>query len=182
MFNLSTQDVVQSIEKTPIIKKGEFVYQHYQNFFGNPISVLSDIRGVSFQRLQDQENLPRKRMSPNEKKSKQLTVFFMNSKITNALQDKFSTRLKFSSVDYWIDDVDYFLSPHVDNSTIKLSLQIYIGEDHPGTVLFDNNQKVHTFQFENNSGYAMLLNDKTFHGLEYPVKRDGRKSVYVRYQ
>jgi len=121
-------------------------------------------------------------MSYSEENSKQLTVFFMNSKITNALQDRFCTKLKFSSVDYWIDDKDYFLPPHVDDSTIKLSIQIYIGKDQPGTVLFDNNERLHTFTFENNCGYAMLLNDKTFHGLEYPVKINGRKSVYVRYQ
>ena len=182
MFNLSTQEVVSSIEKTPIVKKANFVYQHYHNFFGNCDSMLSEIQEVSFARLHNQEKLPRRRMSYSEENSKQLTVFFMNSKITNALQDRFCTKLKFSSVDYWIDDKDYFLPPHVDDSTIKLSIQIYIGKDQPGTVLFDNNERLHTFTFENNCGYAMLLNDNTFHGLEYPVKIDGRKSVYVRYQ
>ena len=29
MFNLSTQEVVLSIEKTPVIKEKQFVYQHY---------------------------------------------------------------------------------------------------------------------------------------------------------
>ena len=182
MFNLSTQDVVSSIEKTPIINKGDFVYQHYHDFFGNNDLISSDLQGVSFEKLQDQENLPRKRMSYVEEKAKQLTMFFMNSSITNALQDKFMIKLKFSSVDYWVDDIGYFLPPHVDNDSIKLSLQIYLGDGHPGTVLFNNAKKVHTFQFENNSGYAMLLNGRTFHGLEYPVKRNGRKSVYVRYQ
>jgi hypothetical protein len=182
MFNLSTQEVVSSIEKTPIIRKGDFVYQHYQNFFGKTDLSLSKTSDVSFEKLKGQEKLPRRYLSYKEKKAKQLAVFFMNSNITEALQDKFSTDLKFSSVDYWIDDKDYFLPPHVDNDTIKLSLQIYIGEGHPGTVLFDNDKRVHTFTFENNSGYAMLLNSKTFHGLEYPVKQDGRKSIYVRYQ
>jgi hypothetical protein len=182
MFNLSTQEVVSSIEKTPIINEGNFVYQHYHNFFGSTDSMPSNTQDVLFERLKNQEKLPRKRMSYNEERSKQLTVFFMNSKITNALQNKFSTELKFSSVDYWIDDKGYFLPSHVDNNTIKLSLQIYIGEDHPGTVLFDKDKKVYVFPFKNNSGYAMLLNSKTFHGLEYPVKRNGRKSVYVRYQ
>ena len=182
MFNLSTQDVVSSIEKTPIINQGNFVYQHYHNFFGNTDSFDLDFDKIKFDRLENQQDLPRKRLSYNEILSKKLHIFFMNSKITKALENKFLTKLKFTSVDCWIDDKDYFLSPHVDDDSIKLSLQIYIGENHPGTVLFDNNERLHTFTFENNCGYAMLLNDKTFHGLEYPVKSNGRKSVYVRYQ
>jgi len=106
----------------------------------------------------------------------------MNKSITNALQEKFSTKLQFSSVDYWIDGKNYFLPPHVDNDSIKLSLQIYLGEEHPGTVLYDNNKPFKIFNFKNNCGYAMLLNNKTFHGLEYPVKQHGRRSIYVRYQ
>ena len=35
MFNLSTQEVVLSIEKTPVIVKNKIVYQEYHNFFGN---------------------------------------------------------------------------------------------------------------------------------------------------
>jgi len=182
MFNLSTQDVVSSIEKTPIINEGNFVYQHYYNFFGNTDSFDLDFDKIKFDRLENQQDLPRKRLSYNEILSKKLHIFFMNSQITKALENKFLTKLKFTSVDYWIDDKDYFLLPHVDNDSIKLSLQIYIGENHPGTVLFDNNKRLHTFTFENNCGYAMLLDDKTFHGLEYPVKSNGRKSVYVRYQ
>ena len=121
-------------------------------------------------------------MSYNELFSKQLHIFFMNKNITDALQEQFSTKLKFSSADYWVDNKDYFLSPHVDNVSIKLSLQIYLGDDQPGTVLYNNNEPFKTFDFKNDCGYAMLLNDKTFHGLEYPVKQDGRRSIYVRYQ
>jgi hypothetical protein len=150
MFNLSTQDVVSSIEKTPIINQGNFVYQHYRNFFGETDSFDLDLH-----------------------------IFFMNGKLTKALENKFSTDLKFNSVDYWIDDKDYFLPPHVDNDSIKLSLQIYIGEDHPGTTLYDHNRPIKTFDFKNDSGYAMLLNSSTFHGLEYSVQRNGRKAFML---
>mgnify|MGYP004028295741 FL=1 len=106
----------------------------------------------------------------------------MSNKITKALEEKFQTELHFKSVDYWIDGEGYFLEPHIDNESIKLSLQIYLGEDQPGTVLFDNNESLKTFHFKNDCGYAMLLNDNTVHGLEHPVMRDGRRSIYVRYQ
>ena len=182
MLHLSTQDVVSSIEKTQVVQRNNHVYQKYHNFFGNTNDFNIDFGKSSFDKLENQEHEPRKRLSYNEKFSKQLHIFFMNKNITNALQEQFSTKLKFSSVDYWIDNKDYFLKPHVDNDSIKLSLQIYLGEDQPGTVLFNNNEPVETFHFTNDSGYAMLLNNKTFHGLEYPVKQDGRKSIYVRYQ
>ena len=182
MFNDSIKFVVSSIEKTPIIKKGEFVYQHYRNFFGNTDSFDLDFAKIELERLENQQDLPRKRISYNESLSKKLHIFFMNSKLIKALENKFSTKLKFNSVDYWIDDKDYFLPPHVDNDSIKLSLQIYIGEDHPGTTLYDHNRPIKTFDFKNDSGYAMLLNSSTFHGLEYSVQRNGRKSIYVRYQ
>jgi len=43
MFNLSTQEVVLSIEKTPVIVKNKIVYQEYENFFGN--SLIENILG-----------------------------------------------------------------------------------------------------------------------------------------
>ena len=35
MFNLSTKEVVSSIEKTPLVKLNRHVYQEFSNFFGN---------------------------------------------------------------------------------------------------------------------------------------------------
>jgi len=182
MLHLSTQEVVLSIENTKMQEENNHVYQHYHSFFGNTDTFDLDFDDIIFDQLENQEQIPRKRMSYNEVFSKQLHIFFMNRNITDALQEKFSTALQFSSVDYWIDNKDYFLSPHVDNDCIKLSLQIYLGDDQPGTVLYDNNKPFKTFDFKNDCGYAMLMNDKTFHGLEYPVKQHGRRSIYVRYQ
>ena len=48
MFNLSTQEVVLSIEKTPVIKEKQFVYQHYHNFFGNLQELELDIGNLNF--------------------------------------------------------------------------------------------------------------------------------------
>ena len=182
MLHLSTQEVVLSIENTKIQEENNHVYQHYHSFFGNTDTFDLDFDNTIFNRLENQEHIPRKILSYNELFSKQLHMFFMNNDITNALQEKFSTKLQFSSVDYWIDNKDYFLPPHVDNDSIKLSLQIYLGEEQPGTVLYDNNKPFKTFDFKNDCGYAMLLNDKTFHSLEHPVKQSGRRSIYVRYQ
>ena len=184
MFNLSTQEVVLSIEKTPVIKEKQFVYQHYYNFFGNLNKLSEDFGNLKFEKLENQEKYPRQKLSYNEKFSKQLQIFFMNSAITSALEEQYKTKLKFNSADLWIDNKNYFLKPHTDNNSIKLSLQIYLGEDQPGTCLFENkNDKdpFYIFKFNNNCGYSMLLDNSSYHGLEYPVKQDGRTSLYVRY-
>ena len=76
MFNLSTQDVVSSIEKTPIINQGNFVYQHYRNFFGETDSFDLDFDKIEFERLENQQDLPRKRLSYNESLSKKY-IFFL---------------------------------------------------------------------------------------------------------
>jgi len=182
MLHLNTQDVVLSIENTTVQKEYNHIYQHYHNFFGNTNTFDLNFEKKLFDQVENQEQYNRKKLSYTEIFSKKLHIFFMNINITKALQDQFSTKLKFLSVDYWIDNKEYFLPSHVDNDSIKLSLQIYLGKNQPGTVLFNNDKAFKTFDFKNDSGYAMLLNDKTFHGLEYPVKQDGRRSIYVRYQ
>ena len=180
MFNLSTQEVVLSIEKTPVIKEKQFVYQHYHNFFGNLQELELDIGNLNFDSLEDQEKFPRKRLSYNEKLSKQLHIFFMNSKITNALAKKFNTDLRFESVDIWIDNKNYELLSHIDNSGIKLALQIYLSEDNIGTSLYNKDKKIKTFTFESNSAYALLNTKNSFHGVD-KIEKDGRISLYVRY-
>ena len=180
MFNLSTQEVVLSIEKTPVIKEKQFVYQHYHNFFGNSQELELDIGNLNFDSLEDQEKFPRKRLSYNEKLSKQLHIFFMNSKITNVLAKKFNTNLRFNSADIWVDNKGYHILPHEDDSRIKLSLQIYLSEDNVGTSLYNEDKKIKTFTFKLNSGYALLNTKNSFHGVD-KIENDGRISLYVRY-
>ena len=181
MFNLSILEVVLSIEKTLVIEEKQFVYQHYHNFFGNLQELELDIGNLNFDSLENQENYFRKRLSYKEKLSKQLHIFFMNSKITNALAKKFNTDLRFESVDIWTDNKGYHLLPHIDNSSIKLALQIYLSNNSVGTSLYNlNKEKIHTFQFKINFGYALLNNEDSFHGTD-TVKEDGRTSLYARY-
>jgi hypothetical protein len=86
MLHLSTQEVVLSIENTKIQEENNHVYQHYHNFFGNTDTFDLDFGDVIFDQLENQEHIPRKRMSYNELFSKQLHIFFMNKNITDALQ------------------------------------------------------------------------------------------------
>ena len=140
-----------------------------------------DIGNLNFDSLENQEKFPRKRLSYNEKLSKQLHIFFMNSKIINALAKKFNIDLRFESVDIWIDGKGYKLTPHVDDPRIKLHLQVYLSNDNKGTTLYDKTGKeLYTFPFKTNFGYALLNNEHSYHGVE-EILKDGRTSLYVRF-
>ena len=181
MFNLSTQDVVLSIENAPLVNLDGIYFQEYQNFFGNNF-VFPDISQSEFSKLEMQEDFPRRVLSPDDILKKKLQIFFMNKQITSALSDKFQLDLKFASLDVWQDFPGYHLPPHTDNKRIKLALQIYIGEHDVGTSLFDSKDHLmKTFEFIDNSGYALLNNEISRHGTSGHVNNGIRTSIYVRY-
>ena len=181
MFNLSTQDVVLSIENAPLVNLDGIYFQEYQNFFGNNFS-FPDISKSKFTKLEMQEDFPRQVLDPNDILKKKLQIFFMNKQITNALSTKFKLQLQFYSVDVWQDLSGYHLPPHTDNKRIKLALQIYIGANDVGTSLFDSNDNLlKTFKFDHNSGYALYNNSVSRHGTSGITKQNKRTSVYVRY-
>ena len=183
MFNLSTQDVVLSIENASLVNLDGLIYQEYDNFFGNNYELSFD-NNKNFEKLDKQKgeiNFQRVKLKDDDMDIKKLKVFFMNSKITNALKQKFGIDLKFSSLDVWVDSKGYSLVPHVDDKTIKLHLQIYLTNNSVGTSLYGKNKnKIHTFKFESNRGYALLNNEHSVHGVDQ-VTEDGRISLYARY-
>ena len=184
MFNLSTQEVVLSIENSPLTKLNGIVYQEYHNFLGNSVlKELKNLENLNLVKLEKQFDVPRRRVDYNNDLIKKLKIFFMNSKITNALAKKFNTELQFDSVDIWIDKPGYYLKPHTDDSRIKLAIQIYLGEDeNVGTALFDkDNNVLKTFEYKLNSGYALFNNKVGWHGPSTKVENGTRKSMYVRY-
>lgn len=185
MLHLSTQETVLSIEKSPLLVKQGIVYQEYQDFFGNNIlKEMEHLEDLELVKLEKQHDLPRDRIDYSETLMKKLKIFFSNSQITKTLSTKFNMPLKFESVDIWLDGAGYSLPPHVDDSRIKLALQIYLGvEPSVGTSLFDSNNNVlETFEYKFNSGYALLNNEASLHGTTGTVGENHvRKSLYVRY-
>ena len=184
MFNLSTQDVVLSIEKEPLEKLNGIFYQEYNNFFGKELlDELKNLKNCNWVALERQEDKARSKADDKDEIVKKLRIFFMNSLITKALEKKFSTDLEFSSVDIWQDRPGYFLVPHTDDSRVKLALQIYLGDDNVGTSLYDDkNYCIKTFPFKCNCGYALLNNKESMHGTEGKVTKGIRTSLYVRYR
>ena len=186
MFNLSTQELVLSIEKSPLLEKHGIVYQEYTNFFDNLLitKIKNELDNLKVVKLEREEDRARLRVDYNETLCKELKIIFLNQKITKALENKFNTKFKLESLDIWYDYKGYALDPHRDDDRIKLALQIYLGDDNAGTSLFENKNKsstFHVFKYKCNNGYALLNNENSFHGIEFSVNKDIRKSLYIRY-
>jgi hypothetical protein len=184
MFNLSTQDVVRSIEKAPLVILDGIHYQEYHDFFGVSVpKELTGIKNTDFHKLEKQFDRPRQRISYDTDIMKRLKVFFMRTAITTALEKKFRTALTFDSVDIWRDNAGYSLESHTDDDRIKLAIQIYLGDDNIGTSLYDSQGNIiKSFEYKLNSGYALLNNRFSLHGTTSKSTRGDRTSVYVRYR
>lgn len=187
MFNLSTQDVVLSIQKEPLVNLNGILYQEYHNFFGNntiqELINLEDLNMLSLASEHAEKYKLRSQADMNQEIMKKLKIFFMHSSITGALADKFQTELSFASIDMWHDEPGYIILPHTDDSSIKVALQIYLGNENVGTSLFDKEDNLlKTFEYKINSGYALLNNQHSRHGMEKKSTQGTRKSLYVRYR
>tara|TARA_Y100001938_G_scaffold150333_1_gene240769 strand:+ start:1192 stop:1746 length:555 start_codon:yes stop_codon:yes gene_type:complete len=184
MFNLSTQEVVSSIENSPLVNLNGILYQEYNNFFPKiMIEKLKNLQNLNWVQLERQEDKPRSKVDDTDLIIKTLKIFFMKSEITKTLENKFETNLSFDSVDIWQDRAGYFLPIHTDDPRVKLALQIYLGDENIGTSLFDEKDTcIKTFEFKCNSGYALLNNKKSRHGTGGKVTDGKRNSLYVRYR
>ena len=110
MFNLSTQDVVLSIENAPLVNLDGMFYQEYQDFFGK--EMLDQIQNpgkLNLVPLEQQEENSRSRVDEKDEIIKKLKILFMHRPITEALEKKFKSKFKFDSVDVWIDGKGYKL-------------------------------------------------------------------------
>ena len=84
----------------------------------------------------------------------------------------------------WLDQEGYELPLHVDNDTIKHSMQIYLGDEENiclGTSFaYDvNTYPFITLPFKNNFGYVFKNTNKLTHGLLTEVLKDFKRySLY----
>ena len=75
MLHLSTQDVVSSIEKTPLVNLNGIFYQEYLDFFDKSFEI--DLSKVSkFVKLEKLEHTPRGVVSKKSQISKLLSIFY----------------------------------------------------------------------------------------------------------
>jgi hypothetical protein len=191
MHNDSVDFVVKSIQKTPLVNLNGLIYQEYQDFFDDVWleKLKIDLEKLKLTTLEKQEKLEksfRRRVDYSETISKELNIFFKNKKITTCLEEIFGIKLTPDTSDIWIDYPGYYLTPHLDDTRIKLAIQIYIGDQQqPGTSLYSSSKissKVHEIVYKRNKGYALLNNDKSWHAVQPEIVDGQRRSVYIRYK
>jgi len=180
--------VVKSIKKSSLVNLDGLIYQKYEDFFDQDILDLLNFKidEVELKKFALQHNRDRMAVSHDEKVMKNMTIFFRNQKIKNAIEQTFGLELGVASVDIWFDGCKYNIEPHIDFHTIQLSLQIYLGEQrNKGTCLFDRDGKIlETFDYKKNYGYSLLNNSESLHGTEPSTAKVNnlRKSIYVRWE
>ena len=191
MHNDSVDFVVKSIQKSPLVNLNGLVYQEYQDFFDDYwLEKLNfDSTKHKLVALEKQESLEkrfRRRVDYSETISKELNIFFKNKKITQSLQEIFGTKLTPDTSDIWIDYPGYYLMPHLDDTRIKLSLQIYTGNGkQPGTGFYTSaklSTKVHEIRYKSNKGYALMNTDRSWHAVQPEIANGQRRSVFIRYK
>ena len=137
-----------------------------------------------------QEDWPRKQLIPHE------------GSILEKMEQQFIERFTCNSVLFWLDTEGFYMGPHIDNPSMKIAMQIYIGNARPelGTVFYhvtdddvhneDTPQKWYLdkiedlevrydFKYIPNTGYFSINNRLQAHGLEETVGADDfRVSAY----
>jgi len=88
------------------------------------------------------------------------------------------SHLDFMGVTLWQDNIDFWMSQHLDNDRVKVAIQIYLdNRNSPGT-LFGNR----LISYGRNRGYILYNNENMLHSVPNQVPHEGRLSVYALYQ
>ena len=118
-----------------------------------------------------QENLPRKKIS-----------WLADSPIETAHMWFESlplfSHLNFMGITLWKDDIDFWMSEHLDNERVKIAVQIYLDDrKSPGTQFGDR-----LIHYGRNRGYIMHNNPNMLHGVPDQIPHEGRLSIYALFQ
>lgn len=126
---------------------------------------------VNWELAEMQNHLPRKKIS-----------WLLDSPIETAHNYFESLPLfkhfNFIGLSLWKDDVNFYMSEHVDNDRVKVAIQIYLdNRNSPGTQ-FGNR----IVKYGRNRGYIMHNGPTMFHSVPKQIPHDGRLSIYALYQ
>jgi len=145
-----------------------------ENFLPNSLvdQLVTFAKTNQYWQLQEmQENLPRKKIS-----------WLLDSPIETA-HNWFENiplfkHLDFMGITLWKDDVDFAMSPHLDNDRVRVAVQIYLDDrESPGTQFGDR-----MIKYGRNRGYIMYNNPTMIHGVPDQTPHEGRLSIYALYQ
>lgn len=185
--NFLSSNLKVTVENTPFFLIREFFDSDTLNKVSKEINRLS-LSEDGWQKVNIQEHRPRKNFHGEDSELFKEIIEFLN---TEEFLDSFFklTEFKINKIDFhlWWDTEGYTIPMHVDNEAVKLSMQIYVGEQtHSflGTSFGDNNQDpILTLPYLKNTGYFLPNPNTIQHGLISTVPENfNRFSLYFYMQ
>lgn len=168
---------------TPVDSKQDLFY--VENFY--PDNLLEafcnqDHTSVPWKKEDWQIEYPRRRLIQTAGSIYDEMNKHVNSKIETISQ---VTKVNFMCADtgFWLDEPSFSMSPHLDNSGVFASMQVFLNNNasNLGTTFY-NSDKTVRFQpdYKINTGYIMINNEAQIHGMTNPVPENSyRISSYT---
>ena len=118
-----------------------------------------------------QEHLPRKKISWQLDSPIETTHNYFKSL-------PLFKHLSFMGATLWKDDVNFYMTEHVDNDRVKIAIQIYLdNRNSPGTQFGERLVK-----YGRNRGYIMYNDSTMLHKVPKQIPHEGRLSIYALYK
>lgn len=190
MISKTVNSIVRSLENSKVNKVSGNIYQSLEDVFDNEfkkelLETIEQENDFVIEHLQ--KNQARVKLKHDNVLLKKLKIIFSHSLIKKFIETNYEMKVGDIVPSVWIDSEGYNLPRHIDDGSIAVAMQIYLGTaDKLGTQLYadmESTKPLATFDYKMNNGYVMLNCDKSFHQTEGTVSKGfKRPSVYVRFR
>ena len=181
---------MESLENSTVHKGNGHTYQSLENIFDEQFlneALDTTAQENNFTPEHLQKNQARVKLKHDNTLQNKLKIIFSHSQIKQFIQTNYNLDVGDVVPSVWIDSEGYTLPRHVDDGSIAVAMQIYLGTARNlGTQLYtdmESTEPLATFEYKTNCGYAMLNCDTSFHQTEGTVPAGfKRPSVYIRFR
>lgn len=190
MIKQTVNSILESLENSKVNKTNGNIYQSLENVFDEQfvnelLQVIEKENQFTVEHLQ--KNEARVKLRHDHVLQNKLKIIFSHALIKQFIEANYDMKVGDIIPSVWIDSEGYNLPRHVDDGSIAVALQIYLGTANQlGTQLYpdmESKDPIATFDYKLNCGYVMLNCDKSFHQTEGTVPAGfKRPSVYVRFR
>lgn len=190
MIKETVNSILKSLENSKVNKINGNIYQSLENVFDNEfknelMETIQQENNFVVEHLQKKQ--ARVKLKHDNVLQKKLKIIFSHSSIKHFIETNYEMKVGDIVPSVWIDSEGYNLPRHIDDGSIAVAMQIYLGTaNRLGTELYadmESTKPLATFGYKTNNGYVMLNCDKSFHQTEGTVPAGfKRPSVYIRFR
>jgi len=190
MIKETVNSIIKSLENSKVHKGNGHIYQSLENVFDEEfknelLDTIEQENNFTVEHLQKKQ--ARIKLKHNNPLQNKLKIIFSHSQIKKFIQESYDIKVGDVVPSVWIDSEGYNLPRHVDDGSIAVAMQIYLGTARKlGTQLYtdmESTDPLATFEYKMNCGYMMLNCNTSFHQTEGTVPEGfKRPSVYIRFR